>query len=204
MLYTDEAIKKKKAKITKIKNIINVAVYIILIPLLIYNTSLIIQAIINPNKTPSFLGIKTYVIISGSMKPEIDVGDIVIAKNVEQDELKEGDIISFRQGQSVVTHRILEKTVVNGEVQYKTKGDNNNIEDGEIVKYDSIEGKIVKTVPFLGKIALALQGKMAIIIIIIISYIYLSYSDKARKKKANRRNKRLEYEEIKNIKEVNK
>jgi len=204
MLYTDEEIKKKKAKITKIKNIINVAVYIILIPLLIYNTSLIIQAIINPNKTPSFLGIKTYVIISGSMKPEIDVGDIVIAKNVEQDELKEGDIISFRQGQSVVTHRILEKTVVNGEVQYKTKGDNNNIEDGEIVKYDSIEGKIVKTVPFLGKIALALQGKMAIIIIIIISYIYLSYSDKARKKKANRRNKRLEYEEIKNIKEVNK
>lgn len=200
MLYTDEAIKKRKTKVAKIKNVINVAVYIILVPLLIYNASLIVQAIINPNKTPSFFGIKTYVIISGSMLPEIEVGDIVITKDVEQEELKEGDIISFRHGQSVVTHRILQKVIVNDEVQYKTKGDNNNTEDSGTISYNSIEGKVIKTIPFLGKIAIVLQGKMSIIMIIIISYIYLSYSDKMRKKKTQRRIKRLEYEEQEELK----
>jgi len=195
MLYTDEAIQIRKRKITNIKNAINLAVYIILVPLLIYNTFLIAQAIINPNKTPSFLGIKTYVIISGSMLPEIDVGDIVITKNVVQEKLKEGDIISFRQGQSVVTHRISQIVIVNDEVQYKTKGDNNNTEDSGTISYNSIEGKVVKIIPFLGNIALMLQGKITIIIMIIISYIYLSYSDSIRKKRNQRRIKRLQYEE---------
>lgn len=64
MEYTNEAIRKRKEKNDKIKKILSLAVYMVLIPLLVYNISLIAQSIINPNKTPSFFGIKTYVIVS--------------------------------------------------------------------------------------------------------------------------------------------
>ena len=106
MLYTNEELSKKIKNRKKVKYITNILIYIIVFPLLIYNISLIIQALVDSSKTPSFLGIKTYVIISGSMRPEIEIGDIVVAKNVSEDELNVGDIICFRQGQSVITHRI--------------------------------------------------------------------------------------------------
>ncbi len=64
MLYTEEAILKRKHKAEVVKRIISSIAYILVIPLLIYNISLILQAFANPNKTPSFLGIKTYAIIS--------------------------------------------------------------------------------------------------------------------------------------------
>ena len=64
MLYTEEAILKRKHKAEIVKRIISSIAYILVVPLLIYNISLILQAFTNPNKTPSFLGIKTYAIIS--------------------------------------------------------------------------------------------------------------------------------------------
>lgn len=197
MLYTDSAIKRRQRKKAKIKRRLIAIVYIFLVPLLIYNTSLIVQAIINPSKTPNFLGIKTYVIISGSMRPELEIGDIVVTKNVEQEELEEGDIISFREGQNVVTHRIVEKVVVNGEEQYKTKGDNNNVADSGTISYELMEGKAIAVIPNIGKIALLLQDKMTIIVILTMIYLYISHTKKMKDRTEERRTKRVEYEKYK-------
>lgn len=145
MQYTDETIRKRKKKNDKIKKIIKTITYIVLVPLLIYNISLIIQALANPNKTPSFFGIKTYVIVSGSMMPELNIGDIVIVKSAE--DYQEGDIISFRQGQNVITHRISEILKTENGILYKTKGDNNNTEDSGMIEIDAIEGKTIGKIP---------------------------------------------------------
>ena len=124
MQYTDDAIRLRKSKIKKIKNNFKKIVYIFLIPLLIYNISLIVQAVLKPNQTPAFFGYKTYVIVSGSMEPEIYVGDIAIVKTLkEYEKINKDDIISFRQGQMVVTHRVIEVVNVAGTDKYKTKGD---------------------------------------------------------------------------------
>lgn len=88
MLYTNEAIKKRNKTNRQVKNAINVILYIILSPILIYNITLIMKAIINSNETPTFFGIKTYVIISGSMEPTLNIGDIIIVKKAKEDELK--------------------------------------------------------------------------------------------------------------------
>ena len=170
MLYTNEAINKRKQRAKKVKSKLVLLVYIILIPMLIYNISLIAQTIINPNKTPSFFGIKTYVIISGSMQPELNIGDIVIVKDISE-ELEKGDIISFRQGQTVVTHRISRIETIGEQKQYKTRGDNNNTEDSGTIKQELIEGKVVGKIPYIGKLTLLLQGKMSIIVILVI-FIY--------------------------------
>ena len=192
MLYTNKEIAKRKKVETKIRNIINVFTYIILIIIMSYNISLIIQSIFWPNKTPSFLGIKTYVIISGSMKPNIDIGDIVIVK--EEKNLHIGDVISYRKGQSVITHRIVNITEENEGKKYRTKGDNNNTEDSEIILNENIEGKVIKIVPKLGNLALLLKNKMTIIIILIVLYVFISNNYKKNKKMQLRHKKRLEYE----------
>lgn len=182
MLYTNEAIKRRQ-KITNFKNIISKILYVILIPLLIYNISLIFQALVTPDKTPSFFGIKTYVVVSGSMEPGINIGDIVIAKSIDEDELKVGDIICFRQGQSVITHRISKIIDSNGKIEYKTKGDNNNAEDSGTITSDLIEGKVLIRIPFLGNITLLFQGKMFLIILFCIVCIGLSHSHFVQRRK---------------------
>lgn len=194
MRYTDEAIRNRRNKKNKIKKVLTIAIYILLVPLLIYNLSLIFQAVLNPNETPSFLGIKSYVILSGSMQPELNIGDIAIVKDIQENELQNGDIISFREGQTVVTHRIIDIETIDNQKQFTTKGDNNNSVDKKNINIDVIEGKVIAVIPFLGKIGLMLKGKITIILSVIIFYAYLVKSEKIKNKKETRRMKRLEYE----------
>ena len=42
-----------------------------------------------------FLGYKPYIVLSDSMSGVFEVGDIVVSKQTEISELKEGDTISF-------------------------------------------------------------------------------------------------------------
>ena len=197
MLYTDEAIRKRIKKRKLVSGIITTIVYIIVIPLLVYNVSLIAQSLIKSNETPSFLGIKTYVIISGSMEPEIQIGDVVIAKKIKDEELKVGDIICFRQGHSVITHRISKVIETSTGTEYKTKGDNNNAEDSGTITEAVIEGKVIKIVPYIGNISLLLQQRSIIVLIIGVFYIYLLFNNKIKNRKDERSRKRLKYERTK-------
>ena len=197
MLYTNKEITKRKKIENIVKKSISEITNIILIIIMIYNISLIIQSVVIPNRTPSFLGIKTYVIISGSMEPNIKIGDIVITEKVKEN-LEIGDIISYRKGSSVITHRIsqiIEKE--NGEKVYKTKGDNNNTEDSEEITTENIEGKVVKKIPKIGKVTILLHNKLISIIVLIILGTYISKSYKKNKKLNIRHNKRMEYEKNK-------
>ena len=128
------------------------------------------------------------------MEPNIEIGDIVVGKAEEN--LDIGDVISYRKGQSVITHRITQiNKNENGEIEYRTQGDNNNVEDEESIKPSNIEGKVIKIVPKLGKVTLILQNKVIIIFIFIIFYIYVSRNYKKNKKVNERHLKRLKYEE---------
>lgn len=127
------------------------------------------------------------------MEPNLKIGDIVIVKNVKEKDLKQGDIISYRQGQSVITHRI-NKIEKEKNILYRTKGDNNNIEDSDPVTINLIEGKVISRIPFIGKIGLFLRGKVAIIIILISYYIFETRRRKKNRLRQRRRKKRLQYE----------
>ena len=198
MQYTEDAIIKRKEKVLKVKKSLKRFVYILLIPLLIYNISLIIQAVVKPNETPAFLGIKMYVIVSGSMEPELYVGDIVIVKDLKyEDKINKDDVISFRQGQTIITHRVSEVVNINGVEKYRTKGDNNNTEDIMIIGRESIEGKVVNKIKSLGKTVLALRNTTLIIVIVLFYYVFLVFDQKKQNRKAIRKIKREEYEEQK-------
>lgn len=203
MQYTEDAIIKRKEKVLKVKRTLKKLVYIFLIPLLVYNISLIIQAVARPNETPAFFGIKMYVIVSGSMEPELYVGDIVIVKDLkDEDKINKDDVISFRQGQTIITHRVSEVVNINGVEKYRTKGDNNNTEDIMIIGRESIEGKVINKIKSFGKTVLALRNTTLIIVIVLFYYAFLVFDQKKQNKKAIRKIKREEYEEQKKEEKV--
>ena len=126
-MYKIDKIQKEKQRIHIIVKVISTILYMILIPIIIFNFTLIIKSFIDPNEIPDFFGYKSFVIVSGSMEPTIMTGDAILVKEVSEDEIKTNDIISFSQEGTIVTHRITEMIEENGVKKYKTKGDNNNL-----------------------------------------------------------------------------
>ena len=130
----------------------------------------------NPDKGPSIFGYKPFVVLSGSMETKINVGDLVIVKKTNTDNLKVNDIIAFRNSDNTVTtHRIIEVT---SEGCFVTKGDNNNIQDDGIVCSKSIEGKYVKKFAKLGNFIMFIKKPLGFVVLmlsllIICAVIYL-------------------------------
>lgn len=96
--------------------------------------------------------IRPTVIISGSMRPLIQIGDMVIVGRVNETVLKKGDIIQFRQkeGAMPTVHRIDAIEKQNDKTLYITKGDNNRIRDSEPVLPEQVVGKVICVVPKAG------------------------------------------------------
>ena len=64
--------------------------------------------------------------------------DVIFITNTSKENLEVGDIISFKTGNYINTHRIVRIEEKNGEEVYITKGDNNNSEDRTPVKFQDI------------------------------------------------------------------
>ena len=125
-------------------------------------------------------------------------GDAILVKEVPQNEIKVGDIVSFSQGETNVTHRIVEIIKENGIQKYTTKGDNNNTEDKEKVIYEQIEGTYQFKINQFGIIMQILKNKITLIALIII-IIFMCFSkgrmNNKRKERKEKRNKYKEKEE---------
>ena len=89
------------------------------------------------------LGLQSFIVLSGSMEPTIMVDDVVIIKPVDICEVKADDIITYTENDSYVTHRVVEITEKDGRKALRMKGDNNNVEDRELVTDDMVVGSYV-------------------------------------------------------------
>jgi len=103
------------------------------------------------------IGLQVFTVLSGSMEPNYHVGSIIYVKKVDPATLKEGDAISFLLSKdTVATHRIVE--VIPDEnnphvIRFRTKGDNNDIVDTNLVHCENVLGKVVGTIPLLGYVS---------------------------------------------------
>ena len=96
-------------------------------------------------------GIQPYLVLSGSMEPEIHTGAVVYVRAVDPANLQEGDIITFTlAGDVPVTHRIVAVTEENGQTLYQTKGDANEQADNTLVHPEQILGSPLFSIPYLG------------------------------------------------------
>lgn len=118
---------------------------------------------------PSVMGHKFYTVLTGSMSPTIEPGDLVIVKETPANEIKEGDIITFASSQSdnITTHRV-KQVIKEDEIKFVTKGDANNVEDPNLVSEQLLVGRVVKHIGGLGSKMQYMQKNLNKIIIAII------------------------------------
>ena len=128
---------KKAGKIlSKIFTVFLIVFTFLVMSLAIYN--FVSVKILNKDY-PNLFGYTFFEIVSGSMSPTIEKGDMILVK-LDTD-YNVGDIVSYKDNNSIITHRIVEKT----DNYYVTKGDANNTLDNPI-KEEQILGKTVKIV----------------------------------------------------------
>lgn len=188
-MYKLEKLEKEKKIIPKAIKIFNIVICIIFIPIIIVNATLIIKYIKNPYEIPDFFGYKGFEIVSRSMEKTINKKDIIFIKKVNQNELNVNDIISFNNGQEIITHRIIKIEYQDGKKIYTTKGDNNRYEDKEKVEYEQIEGKYIFKINKLGIFIDILTNRYVLIILFIILLLILIHISKIRKRKKLRHTK---------------
>jgi len=59
-----------------------------------------------------------------SMVPTINHGDEIVLKHIEPSQIRRGDLVVFRVGGAIVTHRVIKRTLREGELFFVQKGDN--------------------------------------------------------------------------------
>ena len=133
----------------------------------------------NGTKLVNVAGYSVMTVLTGSMEPDYNVGDIVIVKKTDTDELKVKDVITFysqednMKGQ-IVTHRIIDITEENGRRLFETKGDNNQIADVEKTAENDVIGKVEGKIPYVGKAATFLQtNRLAFFLIVILPMLVI-------------------------------
>ena len=121
------------------------------------------------------LGFGLTVVLSGSMEPALSVGDMLVVAPQESYEVE--DVVVFQTGRSTVVHRIIsinEEGVI-------TRGDANNTED-EPIALESIKGKVIIVIPFVGYIVNLIKTPIGTIILLGLAVWLLEGSFKKDKK----------------------
>lgn len=143
-----------------LKKIGEISYYIVvaLVILFIFN-----NIISRSDKIFDVVGFRSYTVLTGSMEPGIMPGDLVIVKSVDTKKLEKSDIITFKYEGTTVTHRIVEKE----ESGFVTKGDNNNVEDSEIVLEADVIGEVITVIPNLGHVVAFLSKPIVMVLALI-------------------------------------
>ncbi len=146
-----------------IKKIALIAVTSLIVIMVLFNIYNFISVKILKQDLAHFNGYSILEVVSGSMEPTINVGDLIVI-DTKESKYKENDIVTFYDvNNTFVTHRIVEindKTMV-------TKGDNNKSLD-ESTKTDKIIGKYVFRIRGVGNFLNALKNPLVSIMILVV------------------------------------
>ena len=120
---------------------------------------------------PTFLGMDSFIIDGGSMRPAVPAGALVVAKRVDPALVAPGDIITFRHATSPstpVTHRVVKVLrETDGTTNLLTKGDANASADPEPVATELPVSRMVYSLPYAGYVlefSRTTTGKAALIV----------------------------------------
>lgn len=157
-----ETDKKKTPVWSKVLKIIINAILIVSGIVLIAISALSITSYIFPGGKVKIFGYTNAVVLSGSMEPSINVGDMLFVK--KQGSYQVGDIVAFipKERNIWVTHRI----IAEDNEGFQTKGDNNNSADLNKVNKDDIIGRVVFHIPKVGDIRAFFASSYGITLVI--------------------------------------
>jgi signal peptidase len=102
---------------------------------------------------PRLVGAEPFTVLTGSMRPTMPPGTMIIVRPVEFTDLRVGDVITYQleSGQTaVVTHRIISIDIGDEGTRLRTQGDANPSADIEPVRAEQVRGEVWYWVPYIG------------------------------------------------------
>ena len=202
--------KQKSTTMHKVLTIIGTVLCVILIPILIINCILIVKSFTSED-VPNVAGTLPLIVLTDSMYPVIESGDLIICHTEEPENIQVGDVIAFfdpaGNGSSIVTHRVVEVTEQDGKIAWRTKGDNNNTEDRLPVPADKLVAVYHDTrLAGFGNVALFMQTTPGLIVCVVCPILVLVGYDMIRRRMYEKSNKKdtdqllAELEELRRLK----
>lgn len=161
------------------KKVVGIVINVILWLFVVFAalTTVVVFTGTSNNGVGNLFGYMPFSIQTQSMEPTIKAGDVVIGKEVDFNTLKEGDIITYwttvDEQKILNTHRIT-KVISNGKgsvPSFKTKSDNNQIEDEYTVAAADIVAKYNSKISGLGKAVDFLETQKGFFICIVLPLI---------------------------------
>ena len=194
--YNKRELKDKINTRNKFRTLFKYILTPILLIIVLFNLYIVFQKMSHPNQVVTIFGYRTYIVSSGSMEPFLNIGDIILVDKIEDvNDIKVEDIITFSQGDGKdVTHRVIEIKEVNGIKSFVTKGDNNNSQDSNEVKFENIRGRYSNKIDGVGKFILNVKTSFGAILFVIIIFAIYFWMGKREDREIERHLKRTEAE----------
>lgn len=129
---------------------------------------------------PTLAGNKLYIVLSGSMEPVFSAGSVIGVKDIVPQNVKIGDIITFRDPEDqnrIITHRVMEIKNEQGQLSFITKGDANDGKDAAPIPAGNVIGQATFWVPYLGYLVDFAKSKKGIVILLIVPAVVLILSE---------------------------
>lgn len=177
-----DIVQERRRKVFKdnlkiIKNVLLSLVVMLLVVIIVQNLNIKRD----PDYIPKIFGCTYLNVLTESMEPEIKVKDLAIGAPVKDvSKLQAGDIITYKDGRMLITHRIIE---VKENGNFITKGDANDAPDINEVAKKQIVTRFVFKVPYAGMIIAKLQDTFFLgLVWLIIMYFLIKEIFNERKK----------------------
>ena len=111
-----------------------------------------------------------YVVRSESMKPAINMGDVVIAGPAGAGSgIKPGVIVTYESGKNLITHRVLS----NDGIILITKGDANEDPDPDPVQFSQVKSSYLFKIPYIGYVSSLVRTRLGWWLVIILPAVAL-------------------------------
>ncbi len=142
-------------------------------------------------------GYRIFNVATGSMVPKYEVGDVLIVKEVNIDDLKVGDDITYLGNQStfagrVITHQIIRIEETEDGKKFHTKGLANDMAD-PVISGDQIYGKVVYKCVIISLFTKLMNNLAAFYIIVFIPIgilLFLQIKDRIQERNEEKNNNR--------------
>lgn len=188
--------------------IVGTVLCIILIPILILNISLIVKSYLHSDEVPSIGGYLPLIVLTDSMYPQIQSGDLIFCHTEKPENIKEGDVIAFfdpaGNGTSVVTHSVAKITEKDGQTAWITRGIANNADDSMPVPADKLVGIYRGRIPGLGNVVMFMQSTAGLILCVICPILLLVGWDILRRRRYEKKKQADTEELLRELEELRK
>ena len=119
---------------------------------------------------PRLVGWQGVIVLSGSMEPTLKVGGIAFIELLsDPEEVRIGDIVTYRSLQDSdkrISHRVIEIIDDEGHLSYRTKGDNSELPDQQLIPAENLVGKVRFHLPYLGHVVEGLRSRGAFLLFV--------------------------------------